>query len=75
MARHGLPMGGNESYGLQEAFGTPPGPLGGHEKIKNPEKPRKSGFPGSAAWAKPLEFAALPQGAAGRDDLQTGASS
>ena len=49
MARYGLSMGGNESYGFWEAFGTPPGPPGGHKKIKNPGKPRKSEFPGSAA--------------------------
>ena len=49
VARYGLSMGGNESYGFWEAFGTPPGPPGGHKKIKNPRKPRKSGFPGSAA--------------------------
>jgi len=49
VARYRLSMGGNESYGCWEAFGTPPEPPGGHKKFKNPRKPRKSGFPGSAA--------------------------
>ena len=38
VARYGLSMGGNESHGFWEAFGTPPGPPGGHENLKNPEK-------------------------------------
>ena len=37
MARYGLPMGGNESYGFWEASGAPPGPLGGHKKLKTRE--------------------------------------
>ena len=39
VGRYGLSMGGNESYGFWEAFGTPPGPQNG----KKIEKSRKSG--------------------------------
>ncbi len=45
MAHHGLLMGGNESYGLQEAFRGRPH-LG--EAIKKKRKLKKSRFQGSA---------------------------
>ena len=54
VGRYGLSMGGNESYGLWEAFGTPPRAQNGHQKSKNPENLGKSGkvqdppaFPGA----------------------------
>ena len=54
MGRHGVVMGGNESYGFWEAFGTPPGPPGDHKKNKNVEQLKHPGFQGrrheAAAW-------------------------
>ena len=48
MARYGLPMGGKESYGLQEAFGTPPRAQNGHKNSKS-GKSGKSSCLGSRA--------------------------
>ena len=46
VARYGLSMGGNESYGFWEAFGTPPGSQNGEQNSKNLENPGNSGKSG-----------------------------
>ena len=45
MPPHGLIFGGNEAYGLQDAFGSVPGPPGHQKRTNNGKKRQKSIFP------------------------------